>query len=415
MGVKVKRYFVLIILLAGLLSMQGCVMNEGQASFDKTNDGNLTKAEPIHVQSMIAGHLSSFALTNRGELYAWGDNHEGVLGIGHTNSAETPVRVPLAKKITQVIPGSFTVALTEDGEIYIWGVNDFPEVLGDSRTFDTRPVSFTLPEKIVKIGRGNGVGLAISEKGSLYTWGWNYYGQRGDGGRSHSFVPYKVDLPEPVVDVSCIHSHVMALSETGKVYTWGSNFFGEIGDGGPVAYKPGGELIETTIPTPHKVAFDKKIISIATGRCASYALDEDGRLYAWGDNAVGQLGIANKEVFNSSTPLRVAIPQKVTKIDSGYFHALALTEDGALYSWGFNSGDGKLSVIGNGSTEESFFQPQRITVPGENTSISAGNGYTWVITKNDGIYGWGANGYGQIDAKLSSHINTPTKISLRLE
>ncbi|MBO8168873.1 MAG: hypothetical protein H0Z35_06790 [Thermoanaerobacteraceae bacterium] len=206
----------------------------------------------------------------------------------------------------------------------------------------------------------------------------------------------------------------MALLEDGSVYTWGSNFFGEIGDGAPVAYKPGGELIENTLLTPYKVDFDKKIIAIATGRGVSYALDENGVLYSFGANDVGQLGIADDKVVASSTPLRVAIPKKVKMIVSGDFHALALAEDGTLYSWGYNSRDGEISLTGTGSTERVIYEPQIVTIPGEIVSISAGNGHTFVIIKENGIYGWGDNSYGQIDPDLPARINTPTKITLNI-
>lgn len=413
MIVLIKRYAAFISLLFCLVSMGGCLSKESQVPSGQGEiNSNSTEVETAKIIHILASQQNSFLLTDEGELYSWGRNDRGELGIGHSSDTTIPVKVELETKVKQIVPGAFALALTEDGDIYTWGVNDFGVNIGDSITFTTTPIKFDMPERIAKICNA-GVGLAISENGSLYTWGWNYYGQRGDTTRTHSFKPYKVDLPKRVVDASG-QSHVMALLEDGSVYTWGSNFFGEIGDGAPVAYKPGGELIEKTILTPYKVDFDKKIIAIATGRGASYALDEDGLLYSWGDNAVGQLGIADSKVYNSSTPIRVAIPKKVKMIVSGDFHALALAQDGKLYSWGYNSSDGEISVTGTGTTEKVIYEPRIVSIPGEITSISAGNGQTWVITKNDGIYGWGDNSYGQIDPDLPARINTPTKITLNM-
>lgn len=365
-----------------------------------------------NITYIAAGDSNSFALTDEGELYTWGRNDQGALGIGTTEDTDAPTKVPLEKEIKQIVPGAFAVALTKDGGVYMWGVTEFGILEGDTNLFTVTPMRVELPEKIIKLGIGRSLGLAISESGSLYTWGWNYYGQRGDGTKTTSFAPYRVDLPGRVVDASGLDSHVMALTEDGAVYTWGSNFFGEIGNGEPVTYKPGEELTETTILTPYRVPLDKRIVAIATGRGASYALTETGVLYSFGANDVGQLGIADSEVVASSTPVRVAVPGKVRMIASGNFHALAVTEDGTLYGWGRNSSDGEISVLGIGSTERAVFEPRVIAVPGEIISMSAGNGQTWVLTKSNGIYGWGANGYGQIHPDLPRRVNTPTQVIL---
>lgn len=385
--------------------------------------GDSRDAPAAKITYIAASIGRSFALTDKGEVYAWGMNDRGELGIGHANDVKTPTKVKLDKKIKQIVPGVFTLALTEDGDVYTWGVTDFGDDLGNNLTFTSTPVKFDLPEKIVRICRTGGA-LAISESGSLYSWGGNYYGERGDGTRGDttrigSFNPHKVDLPKKVTDCSHTTSsagtHVMALLEDGSVYAWGSNLFGEIGDGEPVPeIKPGTDPTVRVIPKPFKVELKEKIVAVATGRGASYALAEDGALYAWGDNTVGQLGIGDSRVFNSSTPLRVAIPKKVKKVVSGDFHALALAEDGTLYSWGYNSSNGKSSVTGTGSTERVIYEPRVVSIPGEITSISAGDGQTWVMTKDGGIYGWGGNAFGQINSQLPISVNTPTRVIINL-
>ena len=364
--------------------MSGCVLNEKEVTSDKeidiykdkeTLNNKITKPndkldtenggpmEQINDFKFIAAsEQNSFILTDSGELYSWGRNNRGELGIGHTIDITTPTKITLENKIKQIAPGAFAVALTEEGEIYTWGVNDFGVNEGDLIKIKNSPIIFELPEKIIKIGDKGGVGLGISETGLLYTWGWNYYGQRGDGTRVHSFIPHKVDLPERVIDASCTDNHVLALTEAGNVYTWGSNFFGEIGDRKPIAYKMGGELIENNILKPFKVDFDKRIIAIATGRGVSYTLDEDGVLYSFGANDVGQLGVGDRNIITSSAPLKVAIDKKVKMVVSGNFHAYAITEDDTLYGWGRNSSDGVISVLGLGTTETIIYEPQVINI-----------------------------------------------------
>lgn len=392
-------YALALSLMASLaLGMPGCRL--GQSS---------------RIVYVAAGTSSSFVLTESGELYAWGWNDEGALGIGSTEDTRTPTRVALKQRVKQVVPGAFAVALTEDGEVFMWGVTEFRFMQFEPNLYTTVPVKVDLPEKIVRLGIGRALGLAISESGSLYTWGWNYYGQRGDGTRDNSFTPHRVDLPGRVTDASGMDSHVLALMEDGSVYAWGSNFFGEIGDGLPVSYVSGEELTETVVLVPQKVPFERRIVAVATGRGVSYALDENGTLYSFGANDVGQLGIGRSEVVTSSTPVQVAVPGRVKMIASGDFHALALTEDGTLYGWGRNSSDGEISVLGIGSTEKTVFEPRIIPVPGEIIFIAAGGGHNWVITDDHKLYGWGANGYGQLHTDLPRRVNTPTEVVVDLK
>ncbi|MDY0322609.1 MAG: hypothetical protein RBR24_01170 [Candidatus Carbobacillus sp.] len=363
-----------------------------------------TTTNPLETSARIVQlapfQQNSFALTDKGELFGWGGrNEEGELGIGNTETTKKPTKLNINDKIIQISPGAFSVALTEGGKIYTWGITDYGDDLGNERTFTATPLKKEMPEKIVKLGEGAGVGLAISETGSLYTWGWNYYGERGDGTRKRSnFTPHEVNLPQRVMDASYRGTHVLALLEDGSVYAWGTNYFGEIGDQTPVAYKPGEAYDENVVVLkPYKVHFDKKIIAITSGNGTSYALDEDGTLYAWGQNLLGQLGIGDEKVAASSTPLKVAIPRKIKIVKSGEDLVYAIAEDGTVYEWG-----------------KKKYKPEVIQIPGEVDKISVSFN-TWVITKDGEIYGWGNNQDGQLGPDLPEVVHTPTKIDLKLK
>lgn len=391
-------------LLIGCNSVQNASQTPSQAPSQAPSP---TETNPQETSGQIVQlalyQQNSFALTDKGELYGWGGrNGEGELGIGNTETTKTPIKIKINERITQISPGPFSVALTEDGEIYTWGITDFGDDLGNERTFTNTPQKKEMPEKITKLGDGAGVGLAISGNGSLYIWGWNYYGERGDGTRKRSnYTPHKVNLPQRVMDASYKGTHVLALLEDGSVYAWGTNYFGEIGDQTPVAYKPGKAYDENVVVLkPYKVHFDKKIIAITSGNGTSYAVDEDGTLYAWGQNLLGQLGIGDEKVEASSTPLKVAVPKKIKAVKSGEDHVYAIAEDGTVYEWG-NTDRGKK------------YKPEVIQIPGEVDKISVSFN-TWVITKDGEIYGWGNNQDGQMGADLPEVVHTPTKIDLIL-
>uniref|UniRef100_A0A4W4HJS1 BTB domain-containing protein n=1 Tax=Electrophorus electricus TaxID=8005 RepID=A0A4W4HJS1_ELEEL len=113
------------------------------------------------------------------------------------------------------------------------------------------------------------------------------------------------------------------------VFAWGYNNCGQVGSGSTANQ-----------PTPRRVSCclqNKAVVSIACGQTSSMAVSDNGEVYCWGYNGNGQLGLGNNG--NQLTPCRVAALQGlcVLQIASGYAHALALTDEGLLYSWGANT------------------------------------------------------------------------------
>lgn len=79
------------------------------------------------------------------------------------------------------------------------------------------------------------------------------------------------------------------------MYAWGQNNCGQVGNS-----------ISTNQGAPRQVnssLVGKKVVHIACGQTSSMALTENGEVYGWGYNGVGQLGIGN--YVNQANPLRV--------------------------------------------------------------------------------------------------------------
>jgi alpha-tubulin suppressor-like RCC1 family protein len=87
-------------------------------------------------------------------------------------------------------------------------------------------------------------------------------------------------------------------------------------------------------PQPVAVVGLPKIVAIAAVNLQSYAVGEDGSLWAWGQNSLGQLGVGN--TTNSPRPRAVAIGAPVREVAAGLVHGVAVTRDGALWGWGSN-------------------------------------------------------------------------------
>ena len=200
--------------------------------------------------------------------------------------------------------------------------------------------------------------LAILDDQSLWVWGSNYHGQLGVGLDSGlpectygtcSTLPIRGPDIGRVISVAAGFEHSVALIEDGTVWTWGWNAMGQLGDG---------STLDRDAPT--QVPGLTNIVSIGAGSYHSLAVDANGDLWAWGENLHGGLGVdpasgpdscgAN---ICSTTPLRVAGIQDVVAAHGGDYHTIALTADGSVWGWGFYLGRG------DGTTEDRY-EPVRL-------------------------------------------------------
>ncbi len=86
------------------------------------------------------------------------------------------------------------------------------------------------------------------------------------------------------------------------------------------------------------------MVSIAAGDNRTYALRNDGTVWAWGDNSYGELG--DSTTSDSLLPVRVANLTGVVAIAGSYSHCLALKNDGTVWAWGY----GANGQLGEGAT-----------------------------------------------------------------
>ncbi len=170
-----------------------------------------------------------------------------------------------------------------------------------------------------------------------------------------------------------------ALTEDGNLYMWGANGCGQLGN----SY------------VPVKIMGNVAFVSLGSGFSA--AITTDGSLYMWGENGNGQLGNGTTE--HSSVPIKIM--DDVVSVSLGDFYSAAITKDGSLYMWGKNNH----GQLGDGIGGDSVYRIEYIEGIDSNIpikimdnvdSVSLGNEYSAAITKDGGLYMWGANGYGQL-------------------
>ena len=150
------------------------------------------------IKKIFKGHHHTFALTKKGDVYAWGLNGCGQLGLGDQNNRHRPAKMTFPEDmgtINQIFTAnSHTFALTESGDVYVWGSNYSGQLgLGDMER-RTSPVLIQVMGPIKQIFTGNYRTYALAENGQVYAWGLNEDGQLGLGHKKITTIPTLLSL-----------------------------------------------------------------------------------------------------------------------------------------------------------------------------------------------------------------------------
>jgi alpha-tubulin suppressor-like RCC1 family protein len=206
------------------------------------------KAGEVH--AMATADATQLALLSSGKVDSWGFNEDGQLGDGESGSATaTPASVKDAagseplNGIKAIAAGTeYSLALTETGEVMAWGGNaNIGLGAGNVKFQSTLPVTVEdtahdgkpLTE-VQAIAAGGNFALALLKNGTVVAWGRDDLGQLGNGEEESSgplFHPVAVKGLEHIIAIAAGELDGYALDETGRVYSWGANQTGELGTG----------------------------------------------------------------------------------------------------------------------------------------------------------------------------------------
>jgi len=199
-------------------------------------------------------------------------------------------------------------------------------------------------------------------------------------------------------------NHSIVLRNDGTVWAWGENAEGQLGTGNTTNYR-----------TPTQIKELSEIVTVAAGIDHSMALKSDGTVWAWGKNNVGQLGqlgqLDDSSFTKRTTPVKVDVLDNVTAIAAGLGHSLALKSDGTVWAWGAND----LGELGTGDFVSSI-TPRQVKDLSGIKSIAVGYSHSLAIKDDGTVWAWGWNCCGAIgDGTFSSvnpenNRNTPVKV-----
>lgn len=171
-------------------------------------------------------------------ILSFGNNDHGQLG--HTKRRLRPEAIDALDiyRVKQVACGSVhSLALTEDGQVLAWGLNDRGQLgIGldaVGQVFRPKFIKAFANERIVQVACGTKHCLALGEDGKVWAWGENSVGQLGNGTFVFSHTPFAISAlnGRPIRKIACGANYSMVLSVSGRVYSWGDNSFGQLGTG----------------------------------------------------------------------------------------------------------------------------------------------------------------------------------------
>jgi len=286
----------------------------------------LTRSSPVQVStsswlSVSAGNTHTTAITSDYRLFTWGDNTVGTLGYN------TPVQTTYSW--TSVAGNAdYTVAIRNDGLLFAWGTNNFGQ-LGDNSTINrSSPVqigtsSWTLVS--ANAPTGGGPVLAIRNDGTLWGWGYNVTGVLGLGDTAYRSNPVQVVGGGSWIAVAASKSHAIAIKSDYTLYTWGLGTSGQLGDG----------LVSRSSPVKVGTSSWTKV---SAGDLYSYAIRIDGGLFAWGANTNGQQGDSTiATTVLRSAPTQIGLNSWTNVFAYGATWVHAIDSNNKLFGWGLGT------------------------------------------------------------------------------
>ncbi|XP_069922648.1 X-linked retinitis pigmentosa GTPase regulator isoform X13 [Oryctolagus cuniculus] len=273
----------------------------GLGSKTTINKPTCVKAlKPEKVKYVACGRNHTLVSTEEGNVYATGGNNDGQLGLGDTEGRNTfyPISFFTSQhKIKQLSAGSNTsAALTENGELFMWGDNSEGQIGLKNVTNVCVPHQVTIGKPISWISCGYYHSAFVTMDGELYTFGECENGKLGLPEElliNHKTPQLVTRIPEKVIQVACGGGHTVVLTET-IVYTFGLGQFGQLG--------LGTFIFETSEPKAIEYIKDHKISSISCGENHTALITELGRMYTFGDGRYGKLGLGLENFTNQFVP-----------------------------------------------------------------------------------------------------------------
>ncbi len=340
----------------------------------------VTRKAPVPIKGM--NHVTSVAqgvAVQLGKVFTWGNDSRGALGNGALpGPAKTPKALAGFTGVVKVAAyGDARYAVKSDGTLWDWGANNWRQ-LGDGTTTDRKaPHHVAGLTHVVDVAAGLNFAVALRSDGTVWGWGdgvWGYFHYMVTSATG-SGTPVKLLYPAKVTAIAAGRDNSYAVAG-GAVWALGSN------DNGTT-----GVIYPATTPVdkhPVHVLGLSAVTQVAENGTTAYARVSSGQVKAWGFNNGGALGNGAAYPYSQTpvtVPLRLVsavaavqgsgVDSSLLPLDStGY-----AVELGRIWSWGVNT-HGELGI---GSNTSAVSTPHEITTLAHVTRVVGGRYASFAI------------------------------------
>ncbi|KAI8620623.1 hypothetical protein BC830DRAFT_1164418 [Chytriomyces sp. MP71] len=335
--------------VASTLSEEGLLVTWGSNA-----SGQLGRSKPPQTPARVdtldlftiiavaCGDAFTIALTSTGSVLSFGANSHNQLGHSFDKTSVTipkKLRFIPSPHLVNTFPdhppvvalacgARHSLVVTDDGSLWAFGDNSDGQ-LGSAVTHLSTSCGAILVKDlfgvaIVKVACGSTFSLALTASGTVYSWGSNSHGQLGHGTKTPTHTPTRITKLVDIVDISAGDSHAAALDAKGTCFVWGNGAQGQTASFAPWFLVPFelrgmdgyefGAVAGVVCGRNHTVvmARRKPVVPVHGGASEiaeekEEESDEVIKLYSFGANESGQLGLGNRQ--NRNSPSLIAFPE----------------------------------------------------------------------------------------------------------
>jgi alpha-tubulin suppressor-like RCC1 family protein len=271
--------------------------------------------------SSISISQETLALKTDGTLWAWGNNNFGALGLNNRSGYNSPKQVgTLTSWVNAATCYRWSAGVRADGTLWGWGLGLYG-VHGlniSASQYISSPTQIGALTNWAQVG-GNNYEVALKTDGTLWWWG-------AVGNFSYFSSPKQVGAASNWVSFAAGGGSVYAIANDSTLWGWGIN---------NVYYILGLGTTTYWLSAPVQIS-SAKWMSVGGGGSFGAAVKQDGTLWVWGRNLAGEAGQNNMtSIF--SVPTQVGALTNWAKVACGNQSTYAIKQDGTLWAWGNNS------------------------------------------------------------------------------